>query len=410
MKKLHQGIVRSAFGDYSFYHLPTLLNFHGVMPEELRLMRLRDKPHLTQQLLANYAPSLKPVLKDYLKRHPRAGGGDIFRKAYMTLDMEPRQLQGRLARMASSAIDLAHLYVEDGVVKTQIAGTFSYDQHDLYEMELDLFEDLVCPECRYSETLQKGDIPVSFSRLAGPYLRCDQCDSVVRPIRQEAEYLPDGWEIGTGEEWSDYEAHLSDLVDVLGKHLEAAGLPTPCNLRIDIGNADWRGRDAYAECGFDGEELARKVSVNSSFTISDGKLWLQQVGLGRLTCTLSHHDVPMGSSVTIQPSWECELDGEPLVGEQIFDCIELAKAATHLFAGPEFCFQFRQDAQLLAVSEVGFAESVAWLCARLGLEDDDPIRVLLETLDRDGKHLVAQAKAIRQLIDERLAEEQEEAA
>jgi hypothetical protein len=411
MNKLYPGIVEGSFGDHSFFYLPKLLNFHGVMPEELRMMRLVGKPHLTKQLLTHFAPSLKSVLKDYLKRHPKSDGGALFRKAYTTLGMEPRLLQDRLSDMAGVAIDRSHLYVEDGVVKSQIAATFSYDTHSLYEAELDLFEELVCPECHYAETLQKGDVPVSFSRLVGPYLRCDQCDSVVRPFRQSADELPDGWgQIGTGEEWDDYKEWLSELVEKLGNHLEAAGLPTPCSLRIDVGNADWRGRDAYAECAFDGKELADKVRVNSDFTISNGKLWLQQVGLGRLTCSMSHHDVPMGSSVTIQPSWECELDGEPLVGEQIFDCIELAKAATHLFAGAEFCFQFNPTAQLRAVSEIGFTESVSWLCAQLGLEEEDPIRVLLETLDFDGKQLATQAKAIRALIDERLAEEQEDAA
>jgi len=406
MNKLYQGIVKHSFGDYSFFHLPQLLNFHGVTPEELMYMRLRDHRHLVQQLLVNYAPSLKPVLKDYLKRHPKSHASAIFQKASAVLGKWYGDLQDALIKMASEAIDQAYLYVEDGVVKSQIAGAFSYSQHDLYVAELDLFEELVCPDCHYAETVQKDGIPVSFTHLSGPYHHCDHCDSVVRPIQQDADALPDGWgQIGTGEEWDDYKEWLSELVEKLGKHLEAAGLPTPSSLRIDAGNADWRGRDAYAECAFDGEELADKLQVNSPFTISNGKLWLQQIGLGRLTCTMSHHDVPMGSSVTIQPSWECDLDGEPLVGEEILDCVELAKAATHLFAGPEFCFQFSHDAQLRAVSEIGFTESVNWLCAQLGLEEDDPIRVLLETLDFDGKHLATQAKAIRALIDERLAEE-----
>jgi hypothetical protein len=411
MKKLYQGIVKSAMGDYASAYLPTLLMFHGATPEQFSRLHLVEQPHLLRQLLVNYnEKKLKYPLRNYLHRHPKADGSQLFHYATRVLNCEPAQFQERLKRIATDVVDRAHLYTEDGVVKSQVAGYFSYDTYEQWKAELELFNSWECPKCGTSETVHIDDNEGSeFEHVSGPYHRCGHCDSVVRPIVEPAESI-DGRDVGTGEEWDDYKSHLSELVEQLGNHLEAAGLPAPSGLRIDIGNADWRGRDAYAECAFDGEELADKVSVNSPFTISNGKLWLQQIGLGRLTCALSHHDVPMGSSVEIQPSWECELDGEPLIGEQIFDCVELAKAATHLFAGPEFCFEFSPGTQMRAVSEDGFTESVAYLCRQLGLEEDDPIRMLLETLDRDGRYLVTQAEAIRKLIDVRLAEEQEEAA
>ncbi len=412
MSKLHRGIVEYAFGEYGFFHLPKLLNFHGVNLGTFRMMRLANKPALLRDVLVHRDPKLKQPLRNYLDRYPKADGVGLFCLATKGMSATAtREYQDKLRNWADNLVKEFRLYQDGEVVKSEICGTFNWSTFDQYEAELEMWKTAECGECGHEETFRDdgmgdelADVLDDFEHVTGPYVRCGECDSVTRLTIDQADEMPYGTEYGD-DEWEDYENHLQYLLEQLEEDIKAKGYPTPDGLYIGARNVAWRGRDGHKLIKFDGEELAKGVSVNSDFTISGGRLHLPQTGVGYLSCCMSHHDVPTGGSVTITPYWECELDGDPVVGDEISEHTHLAKAAEHLFAGPEAYHVYNPRSTFRAVSMEGFCDQRDWLVRQLDLAEDDPIRHFLERVDLNDRLIVRDAEAIRTLIDERFDRE-----
>lgn len=415
MKKLHQGIADYAFGEHGHFHLPRLLNFHGVSLKTFENMHLADQPHLLRQVLVYQLPKLKYPLRNYLNRFPKASGGDIFRGVTQGRTMtEMGELQQQLRKWAKDLVCNFRLYQSADGIKSEIAGSFSWSTSDQYEAELEMWKDAECQNCTHTETFrddgmgdEMADLLKEFEHVSGEYVRCNLCDSVTRLTISDADSIPNNQVHYDGDEWDQYQEHLQYLLDELGKDIKAKGLPQPDGMQISASNVDWRGRDGRKQVKFDGEELARGMSVDSDFTISNGRLRLPEVGVGYLSCRMSHHDVPTGGNVTATPYWWCELGSEiPVVGDGITELAHLCKAAEHLFCGSGPQFEYSEGSSFVAVSEAGFSDSLDWLIKQLDLEEGDPILYFLNRLNTDDACLADDAEAIRALIDQRLSYEE----
>lgn len=351
--------------DYPFFYLPDLLNFHGVTLEDFRAARFTTKPGLlwltavecrrqkkyrqapysTEATLAKDIAEARHYWKSAIRQGQVKEGERI----------PPRNIDGLLGRLRVTAGDLRDFlcktdvddyYTENGQAKAVIAGTFSSPNScDMAELAAEGYVKVECPDCTHDELVEAHENPLDsvgeFEHLTGPYCRCSNCESVVRPIiTWDQEEVPDDWTPDCGgtewEEWEDYKDHLSYLVGLLKAHLASHGFPEPNQLRIEIARANWRGSAAYALCEVSGTDIADNLRVNGEYLVSDGELRLYQGGKAEMTCRFSHHDVPTGSGVTIFPIWENDIeDGEPLgFDEMVESQAWVAETASILLNAP----------------------------------------------------------------------------
>lgn len=249
---------------------------------------------------------------------------------------------------------------KEGVAHSRQLAGFSYDSCDAYEAEIDRFVVVSCPECSnkhhvhvdecsYLDVERYQQDPLAFieqyeaemhgfDRISGPYFRCTQCDRAVRPDVDVATDLPSGWDYGETLH-EDYVGDLDNCLSEMRNYLSGLGLPQPHGLRADLDNVDWRGRSAWTTFGVDPEEFASKISVNSDYSITNGRLMVEAGGEVVMRCGLSHHDA--SGSVATRPYWLCELQDELSRDERTLTQLEMteeyaggwAKVALSLLAG-----------------------------------------------------------------------------
>lgn len=385
--------------DCQWWAIPQVLNFYHCPLGNLRDMRLVEQhPGLLYLVLHNWAKN-KPVFQQYgrhfwhslswAQRHqplPRDLGQRLVR-AFRAGDSE-------LLGMVDKEMLNTQFYSEGDSVKSIQQGGFSYGDND-GTGELEYWTVVECGACHHEFSIREqlgNDSPEAFLlateadledsgwlHISGPYGRCNECGAVNRAKVYPAKDLPDqGWANVNedSEDWSDYQQLLDDLLGQLKAHLVKHGMPEPDDLRLDIGHADWRGRDAWAECAVDGKELANTMRVDSQFIISNGRLLCFQDGNAELRCSLSHHDVPQGSSVCVTPRWECELESstEYLSYEEARASLEgLARIAEALLCGKDSVFNFSAGSTFKVVAVENLAYHIESLADDCGLKDLDKL-------------------------------------
>lgn len=375
-----------------WWALPQFLNFYKASLTEFHRL----------QVVGKHPAILYRVLLDAAKGKANlAAGRHFWRHLTWSQRNKPitRELGQRMARAfgCTALIPLPvkgfldQFYFDDDGVKSIVQGTFSYND-DGYAGEAEMWTTIECGACGHSASIREqmgNDTPArfleeqtdnigGFTHLSGPYCRCDQCDEVSRVKVFQPDDVPElDLDTDFREEWENYQDHLDHLVTELTKHLLAHGMPKPDGLRIEVGHADWRGRDAWAECPLDGKELADKVKVNGDFTISGGQLRCYQDGSAEMRCSLSHHDVPTGSPVTITPYWECELgDGNDNPGDHLdFEAVKLslnalARIATTMLTGDQREFEYSKGHQFKVVSRHNLHGAINWLAEQCGFDGD----------------------------------------
>lgn len=401
MKRSPQLQAARFFGDPDchWWALPQVLNFYHCPLGNLRDMRLVGQhPGLTYLVLRNWAKN-KPKAIQQAGRHFWHSLSWAQRHQPLPRDLGQRLVEAFRAGRSDldSMVDKEALntdfYFEADAVKSVKQGGFSYGYND-GSGELEYWTVVECGACHHEFSIREqlgGDSAEAFLlanevdledkgwlHLHGPYGRCNECGEVNRAKVSPAESLPDaGWANVNedGEDWEDYQEHLGYLLDELKAHLVKHGLPEPDGLRLDIGHADWRGRDAWAECRFDGEKLADTMRVNSQFMITNGRLLCFQDGNAELRCGLSHHDA--SSSVCVTPYWEDELSYQ---GEDHLSYEEvrgaqagLVNIAQVLLCGEAREFQYTKSATFKAVGSENLAVAIEQLASECVLDDLDEL-------------------------------------
>lgn len=347
------------------FYLTTLLNKLGVSVQALHDLRIADKPTLVHGLVwaaCNFErgerrgehydlTKAKASLRRILRRHTRRrevrevvmGGPEASRLLCRETTKGdnvywPTNVENSMKRLIADIVRKAELYDFNGKACSGILSSFSYDQMDDYDYQLSLYRELRCPNCASNETVLaegeyydgvKDDVEElcnqsdDFEHLTGPYCRCNQCDAVIRPEVGEASSLPDSHNrYSDDNDWEDYIEGLDYGLEELSKRLQDAGFPKPDKLQLHNSNCDWRGREGYATCDFDGKALAERMSVRGDFCITSGRFIYIPAGAkvpGRVAssteaygnCVLSHHDA--SGCVTIAPAWETETDSSVLL-------------------------------------------------------------------------------------------------
>jgi len=402
-----------------FHQLPALLNKHGVSALAFQQLRMADKPELTYILL-------RAMLEQDLLGVPKAMKGMVVKRLHRchvaarrwaslpvnhthallsaVADFDNRKENSQrdaMRRLVVALIDENGLYDEDGVVKAKLQGTFSYDTYDLWQDRLDNFFTLDCASCGHSEIIKKPwewatsggaalapeDVPemleqacecAGFDPLSGPYVRCIRCDWTQRAKIGEAVSLPDdeGDDIDDLEEqWTDYVEHLGTLVEALVEHAKQHGLPAPYRLKVIANRIRWDGATGYTDCEVDGKALADKLKVDSDFSISSGKLWLEPDGTGMLTCSLAHHDAT--GFMEVVPQWLCELadrdtDDDALIeADQVPACSTwLPMIANTLLCGKGMPFAFTSKFAFKMVSRTHLITALEWMQKQLDWDDE----------------------------------------
>ena len=388
------------------YYLPALLNFHGASLKQLTDWALVTKPLLLHTVLMGLAQQVvgrtgrKQVeMKARLRRvyHHHNGERGLPRWAHRMV-----KATGYDIRSLDCILDSRRLaeqfFMQDGKVVAVKRGGFSYDPDDL-SGELEMWSTLECPECDATEEIREQTAEEAikaaeqFSHLSGPYCRCEQCDRVVRPIWEEAVDLPTrAYDYaGDNDEWEQYKEQLQYLLDEMKAELAKQGLPAPDGLRIEVSQFGWRKQDAYAECAYEGEALADKLSVNGDFNISRGAYTVQENGHAELYCVLSHHD---GSSpIHVFPYWECEVDSDIHIYQQDWPAIReiWLPASELLLCGADASFPY--------------TTSEKWTVAtREGLVDEFGSMVRIALLAEDDEDIPPFERAVRLLADALLDE------
>lgn len=449
MKRTPQLQAARYFGhpDCQWWAIPQVLNFYRCPLGNLADMRLVEQhPGLLYLVLRNWAKD-KPKAVQQAGRH--FWHSLSWKQRHQPLQRTLGQRMVRAFRAGDSDLtkmgDKEYLntqfYFEGDSVKAVQQGGFSYGDND-GSGELEYWTVVECGACHHEFSLREqlgDDNPEAFLlateadledkgwlHITGPYGRCNECGAVNRAKVYPAESLPDqGWENvneDSSEDWRDYQEHLDELLGQLKAHLVKHGMPEPDGLRLDIGHADWRGRDAWAECAVDGEELANKMRVDSQFIISNGRLLCFQDGNAELRCSLSHHDVPQGSSVCVTPRWECELEAstEYLGYEEVREAQGgLARIAEVLLCGEAREFTCSASTTFKVVARENLAYHIDSLADGCGLKDLDKLTgyalalgLLLERMVDDirAKRSVpgAHAQLVRDVLDHWLEHSTEE--
>lgn len=476
MNKLHFifGTSDDPLNDY--YSLPTLLNKCGVTVEQFQALRFGDKPELTYLMLramlsmdllmvpkAMKVMVAKQLSRSYRNaRRRRADPTSISRNLTHLVELydnhrnktQRENLRALINRLveANGLYDDRPPYPAEVRVKAKLQGTFSYNPYEDMLAELDNLFTLTCEECRHSVTEKKPwewatsgvdglmpeDVPEvleealpcdGFEHMAGPYVRCTQCDTPQRAQIGKADSIPDEYNYGDGEEWDDYQTHLSTLVTALANNAKAHGLPEPHRLVITANHIRWDGATGYADCEVDGTALSEKLRVDGDFIISGGKLWLEPNGTGMLCCSLSHHDAV--GWMEVSPVWLSELhdrDDRDVAWVQADQIPEsstwLPAIAQLLLSGPTEEFIFTPDYGAKIVGRVDLIEHLEWMTHKLRwddevIQDEDTwasqiagnllVKLLIRsiraaTTEADGLELIETAKQLRQVIDAYIVE------
>lgn len=402
MKRSNQLQAARYFGhpDCQWWAIPQVLNFYHCPLGHLRDMRLVGQhPGLLYLVLRNWAKD-KPAACQQAGRHfwhslswaqrhqpvPGALGRQMVRAFRASLSDLPSMVD-------KEALN-SDFYFEADSVKSVQQGGFSYGDND-GTGELEFWTTVECGACHHEWPIREqlgSDSPEAFLlateadledrgwlHITGPYGRCNECGAVNRAKVYPADSLTEeGWKYinEDTEDWGDYQEHLDDLLGQLKAHLVKHGLPEPSGLRLDIGHADWQGRDAWAECRFEGKALAETMRVNGQYIVSDGRLLCMQDGNAELRCSLSHHDVPQGSSVCVTPRWECELESttDYLSYEEARASLGgLARIAEALLCGKDSVFNFSAGSTFKVVARENLAYHIENLADDCGLKDLDQL-------------------------------------
>lgn len=384
------------FGEHSNFFLPDFLNKLGVTAEQFTSLRIMNKPHLVKALLYHFRRHVMRKTRCHLAekiRHYRMTGSaiDDVGNLLKLAEVDPRdssaiasgavmfrQMMKDIVR-ASSIYDRVMPGAEKSTVQSVVVGTFSYEGTD-YDQELENYSLVQCPCCDHEETVYDGNeadnaavkLADEFEHLSGPYARCSNCRKVVRPHVGPAQDMPMHAMVGQDDtdNWEWYKGQLQDHIDTMLSRLSRlTGYPAPCRLQVDIGNADWRGRDAYTSAELTGESLAQVMSVNSDFHIMDGKLLVQPDNTVSMTCLLVHHDAT--SRVTAYPVWECQIDNDTwIVQEDMADAVALAEVAETLLCGEYDCHEYSRARHPLDrfayVSRGALCEKISDMMVSLG--------------------------------------------
>ena len=388
------------------YYLPALLNFHGASLKQLTDWALVTKPLLLHTVLMGLAqqvigrPERKQVeMKARLRRMYHHHGGQRglplwARQMVKASGYDMQSLDGVLDRQRLAQ----QFFMRDGKVVAVKRGGFGYDPDDM-SGELEMWSTLECPACGATEEIREQTAEEAikaaeqFTHLSGPYCRCEQCDKVVRPVWEEATDLPSkAYDYaGDNDDWEQYTEHLQHLLDEMKVELAKQGLPAPDGLRIEVSQFGWRKQDAYAECAYEGEALADKLSVNGDFNINRGAYTVQENGHAELYCVLSHHD---GSSpIHVFPYWECEVDSDIHIYQEDWPAIReiWLPASELLLCGADASFPY--------------TTSEKWTVAtREGLVDEFGSMVRIALLAEDDEDIPPFERAVRLLADALLDE------
>lgn len=388
------------------YYLPALLNFHGASLKQLTDWALVTKPLLLHTVLMGLAqqvigrPERKQVeMKARLRRMYHHHGGQRglplwARQMVKASGYDMQSLDGILDRQRLAQ----QFFMRDGKVVAVKRGGFGYDPDDM-SGELEMWSTLECPACGATEEIREQTAEEAikaaeqFTHLSGPYCRCDQCDKVVRLAWEEATDLPSKAYVyaGDNDDWEQYKEQLQYLLDEMKAELAKQGLPAPDGLRIEVSQFGWRKQDAYAECAYEGEALADKLSVNGDFNINRGAYTVQENGHAELYCVLSHHD---GSSpIHVFPYWECEVDSDIHIYQEDWPAIReiWLPASELLLCGADASFPY--------------TTSEKWTVAtREGLVDEFGSMVRIALLAEDDEDIPPFERAVRLLADALLDE------
>lgn len=373
------------------YYLPALLEHYGKTPTDLSQLRVADKPELTYLMVMAYVmqwPHQNERTVRTLRNHKirRNGGREESQKIFALSGVDEKF--NAFKAFWGDLVSRAYLYRNaDGKWVSEKAATFSYDMHDEYEAALEMYCQIECPECGSEETVRNDEVvdilfgASNFTLVSGPYCRCDNCGAVVRPEISDADDLPsDAW---YGEDtWDCYVEWLDELLEQMADHVAQYGKPDL--LYVGGSNLDWRGRSGYTTCAVEGEALARVMSVNGDFSINNGVLWLRQDGTAEMTCSMHHHDVPTGSSLTVQPMWECELSHDEFVRmDEMKGNAERCRIAETLLCGSEDAFEYSYGSTFKVVSLDGLIDSIEWLAKRLEVDQWEDVTPTVNTSSKD---------------------------
>lgn len=322
----------------SWHALPAYLNMHSLTVGEFNEVKLRYQPQVVLDLLRQCYPRYEAQLRRMKLQKAKSGTEYVVGLARI-LGIQEVVVVNKIRTLAERVVKAAEVYQDGDTVVSSIKGAFSYDDHEEYMAAIEESTEIQCPSCRAHETVWDSapiyELSNNFEQVSGPYYRCSNCEKVVRPEKNTAQE-PAGdmsWSEGT---YADYVEHLQDVVQDLGKSLEVKGLPEPDYLRVEIGNANWQGRDAYTECDFDGDALASVMQVNGDFSITGGTLNVPARGVGFLSCGLNHHDA--NSTVTVWPQWECDRNFERVAGDDIYQAMQFAEVANVFQPDPHHPF------------------------------------------------------------------------
>lgn len=409
--------------DSQWWALPQFLNFyHLPLAKFVHLEVVTQHPAVLYRLLHGWAATRGTTTGKKLQQAGRHFWHHLsWQQRHQPLSRELGQRMAfafdcgpaELTKLATNRNDLFDEFYQDGdQVKAYKQGGFSYND-DAGEGELEYWTTLKCGQCGHEQHVREqlgGDTPAvflaanavdlgGFTYLSGPYCRCDQCDAVSRVKVYPAEDLPaEAYDdLAAEHEWDDYKERLDELITDLTAHLTAQGLPAPDGLRLDIGHADWRGRDAWAECGLEGEALAEKMRIDGQYTISGGELRCYPNGRAELICRMYHHDVPQGSPITVQPYWECELSDHNDCREDHldYDAVKLsveglARIATVLLTGEHRVFEFSKGYEFRVIARHNLSGAIDWLAEQCELKGDPDLEgydlavsLLLQRLSSD---------------------------
>lgn len=432
--------------DCTWWAVPQVLNFyHCPLPEYRDLRLVNQHPGLLYLVLHNWAKTQPKAVQQagrhfwhqmtWKQRHAPLQR-TLGQRMVAAFRMDDKTLTNLVDKEALNT----EFYFEADTVKSVKQGGFSYGDNG-GEGELEYWTVVECGACHHEFSIREqlgGGSAATFLlanaadledkgwlHLHGPYGRCNECGAVNRAKVYPADELPDaGWanvNEDDREDWEDYQEHLCELLGQLKAHLVKNGLPEPDGLRLDIGHADWRGRDAWAECRFDGEKLAQTMRVDSQFIISNGSLLCYPDGRAELRCGLHHHDA--SSSVCVTPYWEDELSYQ---GEDHLSYEEvrgaqagLANIAQVLLCGEAREFQYSASNPFKAVGSENLAGGIEWLAEQCAVRDLDEVAgyslalgLLLERLADDVRAKrnvpVPHVQLVRDVLDHWLEHSTEE--
>ena len=360
-----------------------LLSLHNVTVTQFKNLQFRSKTGLVYALLLSLTDE---ATHWKLRRHKKDSG--------IMLEITRKEVSSsRLRNAVANIVETCKLYDTEGKVRTDIVGTFSFndsepsDNHELVE----------CPNCSNEEVVVSGDYDFfNFTHKTGPYYKCDQCEELCRPLTSPTKsyYEDDEFEYEWYQEW------LEELIQELTNKCKSLGLPEPDGLYVEGSNLNWRGQGGYTTCDLGGESLARTMSVNSNYCISNGVCFGGQgVATPFMTCTLHHHDVPMGGSLMVSPFWHDDIGHDFIVGDEALN-ETWSEISNIILRGYDQVFPSPASVTFHRMSKDSFSDAFDTLLCNGGWDDNSAIAVLGGVVIQHPSK--AAAEALRKVIDNQL--------